>query len=313
MIASDASPLATPSRVDSHHHVWDLEARDQPWTAELPALRRSFSLADLRPALAAAHMDGTVVVQTVCVAEETPELLGLAETAPEVYGVVGWADLCSPDVAGRLAALRDGPGGSHLVGVRHQVQEEPDPNWLGRPDVRNGLQAVGEAGLVYDFVVRHYQLPAVIGTVSALDDVRFVLDHGGKPDIANGALEPWRSYIVQLAGLPNVAVKLSGLVTEADHGGWTTGQIRPYAEAMLEAFGPRRTMWGSDWPVCLLEADYGEVLAAAEDFTASLSADERGEIFGGTARRWYTLAATQPEPGQPDPAELGPGRTGGAI
>jgi L-fuconolactonase len=286
--------------VDAHHHVWDLAVRDQPWTAELPALRRSFSLADLRPSLAANHIDGTVVVQTVCVSDETPELLCLAEITPEVYGVVGWADLCSPDVADRLASLRDGPGGGHLAGVRHQVQEEPDPNWLRRPEVRQGLRAVGDAGLVYDFVVRHYQLPAVIDTVSALDGVRFVLDHGGKPDIAHGELEPWKGHIMQLARFPNVAVKLSGLVTEADHSAWTVEQIRPYAEAMLDGFGSHRTMWGSDWPVCLLAAGYEDVLAAAEDFTASLSLDERGDIFGRTACRWYALAPAQSaQPVQP--------------
>jgi L-fuconolactonase len=227
----------------------------------------------------------------------------LAESAREIYGVVGWADLCSPGVADRLAWLREGRGGSRLVGLRHQVQAEPDPNWLGRPDVRKGLRAVGEAGLVYDFVVRDYQLPAVIDTVSTMSDVRFVLDHGAKPDIANGTIEPWKSHVFELARFPNVAVKLSGLVTEADHGAWTVDQIRPYAEAMLDAFGPHRTMWGSDWPVCLLAASYADVLTAAEYFTASLSADERRDIFGGTARRWYAL-----EPGQ-----LEPGQSGGAT
>ena len=232
-------------------------------------------------------------MQTMGVEEETPDLLQMAQTAPEVGGVVGWVDLSAPDIADRLAALRQSPGGEYLVGVRHLVQDEPDPDWLRRPEVRRGLEAVGATGLVYDFVVRNYQLPAVVETAAALDGVRFVLDHGGKPDIANGVIQPWRSQVRELARLPNVAVKLSGLVTEADHRSWTAKQIRPYAEVMVDAFGATRTMWGSDWPVCLLAATYEEVVAAAEDFVATLSASERDDVFGGTALAWYSLEPLQ--------------------
>jgi L-fuconolactonase len=280
---------ARPLRVDAHHHVWDLDVREQAWAADLPTLQRSFSFDDLRPDLAANHIDRTVVVQTVCGPDETPELLELAHNTPQVSGVVGWVDLGAPDVADRLASLSEGQGGDHLVGVRHHVQDEPDPDWLRRPDVRRGLRAVGEAGLVYDLLVRHYQLPAVIDTVAALDEVRFVLDHGGKPDIANGVIQPWNDQLISLSRFPNVAVKLSGLVTEADHQRWTFEQIRPYADVVVGAFGARRTMWGSDWPVCLLAACYEEVVASAEGFTASMSAAERADVFGGTALTWYSL------------------------
>ena len=274
-------------KVDAHHHVWDLAARDQPWTQGLVPLRRSFSLDDLRPHLAVAGIERTVVVQTVCAAEETPELLALAEQAPEVAGVVGWVDLCSPRAADALASLRQGPGGRWLVGVRHQVQDEPDPGWLSRPDVRRGLAAVGEAGLAYDFVVKHHQLPAVLDTAAALGDVRFVLDHAGKPPIAGGGWTPWREHIGALGRLPNVAVKLSGLVTEADHANWRTEDLRPYVEAVLESFGPERAMWGSDWPVCLLAGGYERWYAAALELTSNLAAPEREAIFGATAARWY--------------------------
>jgi len=278
-----------PLRVDAHHHVWDLEVRDQPWTAELPALRRSFSLTDLRPHLAAHRIDRTVVVQTICVPAEPPELLTLADGAPDVSGAARWVDLTAPDVTDRLAALRECPGGTFLVGVRHQVQEEPDPRWLCRPDVRRGLGAVGDAGLVYDLLVRHYQMPAVVETVAALDQVRFVLDHAGKPPIASGAIDPWRDHLKSLGRLPNAAVKLSGLVTEADHDNWAVEQIRPYAEVTLEAFGANRSMWGSDWPVCMLAACYEDVVAMTDTFTASMSAGERRAVFGGTAAAWYSL------------------------
>lgn len=260
-------------------------------------LERSFSLDDLRPHLSAAGVDRTVVVQTVCDAGETPELLALAGCSQEIAGVVGWVDLCSPGVGDALASLREGTGGRWLVAVRHQVQEEPDPRWLCRPEVRRGLKAVGEAGLAYDFLVLHHQLPAVVETAGALGDARFVLDHAGKPPVASGPAsapaQAWREQVASLGRLPNVAVKLSGLVTEADHGRWAEADLRPFVEAVLGAFGPERTMWGSDWPVCLLAASYERWLSVALDLASSLSAGEREAVFGGTAARWYALELGQ--------------------
>jgi L-fuconolactonase len=276
-------------RIDAHHHVWDLAVRDQPWTAELPGLHRSFDIAELRPSLLAHGIDATVVVQTITVADETPELLALAAREPLVGGVVGWVDLTAPDVADRLAALGSQPGGSRLVGIRHQVQGEPDPRWLCRDDVRRGLAAVARARLVYDLLVVPPQLPAAVETVAALPELTFVLDHAGKPAIASGSLAPWRSDIRALAALPNVAVKLSGLVTEADHATWTVDQLRPYARTVLDAFGADRVMFGSDWPVCLLAGSYDDVIAAAEVLTGRLDATEQAAVFGRTAERWYRI------------------------
>lgn len=275
--------------VDAHHHVWDLAVRGQPWTAGFAPLQRSFSLEDLRPHLAAAGVERTVVVQTLCVAAETPELLVLAQEAPEVAGVVGWVDLCSAEVPRAIAELQEAKGGRWLVGARHQVQEERDSRWLCRPDVRRGLRALGEAGLAYDLLVLDHQLPAAVETATALGEVRFVLDHAGKPPIASGQFEPWREHLGALAQLPNVAVKLSGLVTEADTGSWTEEDLRPYVEAVLEAFGPERTMWGSDWPVCLLAASYERWLSVALELCSTLGATEREAVFGRTAARWYAL------------------------
>jgi L-fuconolactonase len=281
--------MSGSTRVDAHHHVWDLAVRDQPWTAELPALRRSFALADLRPHLDAHGITRTIVVQTITVADETPELLSLAAAEPVVAGVVGWVDLTAPDVPDRLATLRALPGGDALVGVRHQVQEEPDPRWLCRPDVRRGLAAVAAAGLVYDVVITPDQLPATVDTVRALPELTFVLDHAGKPRIRAGELEPWRGRIADLGRCDNVTVKLSGLVTEAGLETWTVADLRPYAQALLESFGPSRMMFGSDWPVCLLAAQYDEVIMAAEQLTAQLSQSERDAVFGGTGSRIYGL------------------------
>jgi len=279
-------------RVDAHHHLWDLTVRDQPWTEGLPTLRRSFALAELEPELRKEGIGATVLVQTVDVPEESPELLALAAAHPVVAGVVGWVDLTAPDVPDRLAALRAEPGGRGLVGVRHGVQSEPDPRWLCRADVRRGLAAVGAAGLVYDLLVVPAQLPAAIETVRALPGLRFVLDHAGKPNIASGTEADrahWAADIRALGAEGNVVVKLSGLVTEADHGGWTPADIRPYAEQVLAAFGPDRTMFGSDWPVCLLAAEYGRVAELARDLIAALSEAERDAVLGATAARWYDL------------------------
>jgi len=273
-------------RADAHHHLWNLEVRDQPWIdgRALAPLRRSFGVEDLVEA--AQGIDATVLVQTVTVPEETPELLALAAGEDLIAGVVGWVDLTAPDVADALAALER----EWLVGLRHQVQGEPDPRWLCRDDVRRGLRAVADAGLVYDLLTLPPQLPAAIETVRALDDLVFVVDHLSKPPIARGELEPWATHMRALAEHEHVVCKLSGMVTEADWAAWTIEDLRPYYETVLDAFGPSRLLFGSDWPVCTLAATYGEVVEAAEELTASLSSGERAQIFGETCRRTYTLA-----------------------
>ncbi|MDT0430742.1 amidohydrolase family protein [Streptomyces salyersiae] len=281
-----------PPAVDAHHHVWDLSVRDQAWITgeDLAPLRRTFTLADLEPEARAAGIGATVVVQTVTVAEETPELLALAEGHTLVAGVVGWTDLTAPDVADALARLAALPGGDRLVGIRHQVQDEPDPEWLLRPDVRRGLTAVADAGLVYDLVVRPHQLPAAVRTAALLPGLTFVLDHAGKPPIAGRRTVPWADGLRELAALPHTVCKLSGLVTEADPRSWTVEDLRPYTDTVVEAFGPGRVMFGSDWPVCRLAASYAEVVDAAYALTAHLGQDAQRAVFASTARRVYGLA-----------------------
>lgn len=278
--------------VDAHHHVWDLSVRDQDWITgpALRPLRRDFTLADLAPEARAAGIERTVLVQTVTVPEETPELLALAEAHELIAGVVGWADLTRADIADELDRLRALPGGRYLKGVRHQVQGEADPRWLLRPEVRRGLAAVADAGLVYDLVVVPRQLPACAEAAARHPGLTFVLDHLGKPPAATGGTEPWASGVRALAALPNTVCKLSGLVTEADPATWTPAGLRPYADTVLDAFGPDRLMFGSDWPVCTLAASYAEVLATARELTAGLGAHERAAVFTRTAGRVYGLA-----------------------
>jgi L-fuconolactonase len=282
--------------IDSHHHVWDVSAHPQPWLASHPALaplRRKFTVADLAPVAAAEGVTGTVVVQTVTEGWETPELLALAAAGGLVAGVAGWVDLTAPDVADALARLRELPGGDRLAAIRHPVLTEADPDWLARPDVLRGLAAVAAAGLAYDVVGEPRHLPAAAATAGRLPQLTFVLDHVGNPGLTTRpeASEPWASAFAQLAALPNVAVKLSGILSEPPPPG--AGQVehlRPYYDAALAVFGPDRLMFGSDWPVCTLEASYGQVCAAARALTAGLSPTERDAIFSGTARRIYALA-----------------------
>ena len=275
--------------IDAHHHLWDLSRRAQPWLDEpqLDPIRRTFDEADYASVAKAVGIERGILVQVLPDIDETREFLALAAGSELIAGVVGWADLTAPDIADTVAALRAGPGGDRLVGIRHLVQAEADARWLCRPDVRRGLRALSDADVRYDLLTVPHQLPAAIETVRALPELTFVLDHLSKPPVASGGTEPWSAQLRELAREPNVYCKLSGIVTEADPASWTVADLRPYAEIALDAFGPARLMFGSDWPVCLLAASYAEVRDAADQLTAALSPDERAEIFGRTAARAY--------------------------
>jgi L-fuconolactonase len=276
--------------IDGHHHLWDPVTARHDWLADFPALRRRFDQADFHQASQTHGVDASVLVQVLNSSTETVGFLQLAAASGgRIAGVVGWADLTDPGIADELARLKEGPGGHRLVGIRHLVQDEPDPSWLTRPDVQRGVRAVGEAGLTYDLLVRPPQLPAAIRISTELPDVRFVLDHGAKPEIAAGSTQPWTKLVEELSRRPNVSCKLSGLVTEAGPG-WTAGQVAPYVTQLLESFGPRRLMFGSDWPVCLLAASYADVFGLARELlTGVLSQSEIDAVLGESAIRHYRL------------------------
>jgi L-fuconolactonase len=279
-------------RVDAHHHLWHL-ADGHRWldTPKLAPIRRDFTVADLRAALRPAGVTRTVLVEAGRdAADQVTEFLAIAEATGEVAGVVGWAELTDPDLAGTLAGHLAGPGGRWLVGIRSQVQGQPDPDYLCRPDVQAGLATVAAAGLAFDLVVRVDQLPGAAAAAAAVPQCRFVLDHLGKPAIAAGEYERWRARIAPLARQPNVVAKLSGLVTEADWVNWTVADLRRYVATAVELFGPDRLMFGSDWPVCLLAASYAEVVEALTDALGPLSPAEEAAIWSGTATRAYRLA-----------------------
>jgi L-fuconolactonase len=288
-----------PSRIDAHHHVWDPARYSYPWMAgdAMDPVRRAFTPDDLRGALDRARIDGSVLVQTLSSPTETREFLELAAATDFIQGVVGWVDLTSPSVADDLDALLDDPPGRWLVGIRHQVHDEPDPDWLARADVHRGLAAVQARGLTYDLLVRPRELPAAVGAVRNFPGLQFVLDHIAKPCIADGRDDLWSQRLPALAAQPNVAVKLSGMVTEADWATWSPRDLRPFVGPIAEWFGVERLMFGSDWPVCLLAASYHAVLDGLIDALPAMAPAELDQVLGLNAVRVYRLdngAATAP-------------------
>jgi L-fuconolactonase len=278
--------------VDAHHHVWDLAVRDQPWTRQVPVLRRTFTADELVPQLEAAGVVATIVVQTVNSSEETAELLVAAAGTPWMMGVIGWADLTSSGLADEIARLRSLPGGDLLVGLRHQVQEESDPGWLCRKDVRHGLKVVAESGLAYDLIVQAEQWPAAVATVRALPELQFVLDHLGNPPVVAGALtvdEQWLAAIGSLALAPNVSFKLSGLLTRTYPTATKITDLKPYVRALSDVVGPDRVLFGSDWPVCTAVTDYAGALDAGQRLIECFGPNAQEQVFRRSPMTIYRL------------------------
>ena len=277
--------------IDAHHHLWDPSVRPQTWMDPDWPINRRFDTQDLRAAIEGTPVEATIVVQTEPSIDETAELLELASADSLIGGVVGWLDLHG-DIDRQLGRLDATQAAAPLIGVRHQAESETDPGWLSADPVVTAVQQIGRRGLVYDLLVKPHQLAAAIHVARATQDTtRLVLDHCAKPPIGSD-LTDWARSIRTLASFDHVACKLSGLVTEAEWQAWTHSDLTPVASVVLECFGPDRTMFGSDWPVCLLAATYREVADAADSMAARLSPHERSQLFAGTAREWYSL--TQP-------------------
>lgn len=273
--------------VDAHHHLWQLARGDYGWLVpSLAAIYRDFELDDLAPLLAAAGIGTTVLVQAAPTVAETHFLLEEARRSRGlVAGVVGWADLAAPDAVATLAGLARDP---LLKSVRPMLQDLDDPEWILRPDVDRALAALPGLGLRFDALVKPRELPALLAMVDRHPRLQVVIDHGGKPPIATGAMAPWDGLIAELSRREQVSCKLSGLVTEADDA-WTTADLRPWVDHLLEHFGPSRLIWGSDWPVVNLAGGYRRWSSATAELIASLSAAERAAITGENARRFYRL------------------------
>ncbi len=275
-------------RIDAHQHFWRYNPVEYGWMGPgLESLRRDYLPKDLLPLMQAIGFEGTVLVQARQTLGETAWMLDLADEHPFIRGVVGWVDLCSPQVEEQLAQFAAHP---RLVGVRHLLESEADDGYAMRPAFLRGVRTLGQFGLVYDIVIRHWQMPEALWLVEQLPEQRFVLDHIGKPAIAKRRVEPWATQLRALAAHPNVACKLSGLVTEADRRRWQPADLQPYLDVVLDAFGPQRTMIGSDWPVCTLAGDYVRVMRVVLEYVGVHAPAEQEAILGGNAVRIYRLS-----------------------
>jgi L-fuconolactonase len=276
-----------PPRIDSHQHFWRFQPAEFGWIdASMAVLRADFLPTDLKPLLDTAAIDGCIAVQAAPTLGETRFLLDLAKGHPWIRGVVGWVDLQSRDVDAQLREFTRNP---RFVGVRHLVQDEPDPRFLLHEPFLRGLAALAPYDLAYDLLVRPHQLSAAIDLVDRFAGQRFVLDHCGKPDLRHGDLQTWSTQIHELARRPNVVCKLSGLATEADPAAWTVDTLQPAVAEVLQAFGPRRLLFGSDWPVCLLATSYARWLDTLAQLLAELPSADLEAVYGGNAVRCYHL------------------------
>lgn len=281
---------AGPPVVDAHQHFWDPDRIAYSWmTDEIAAVRRRYGPDDLEPILARLRIERTILVQADSTMAETEDLLRTADMTVFVAGVVGWVDLTLGTVDEAIRALQAGSGGRKLVGFRHDVRGEPDPEWLLRPDVRRGFRAIGGAGLSFDLLIGSRELPAALTICGALPHVRFVVDHLADPPIRDGTLEPWASLIRPLGDLPNVWCKVSGLVTRTGGAGWGIADLKPYVRHARRVFGTGRLVFGSDWPICLLAASYEQVYEAARVTIGESTDPEIAAIFGGNAVDAYAL------------------------
>ena len=282
--------------IDAHQHFWDPQKGDYPWmSGKASSLRRIYAPQDLRPELVANGVSATVLVQTWSSMEETVEFLETAAGTDFVAGVVGWVDLTAPDIDRRIGALKAHPHGKYLVGLRHQVHDEPDVDWLLRKDVRRGLEAVAAHDLVYDLLLRPAHVPAALTVAREMPQLRLVVDHIAKPEIAADGFAAWSSSFRGFAAeRDHVWCKLSGMVTEAEWTDWTVAQLVPYVHEALAVFGPDRCMFGSDWPVCTLAASYQQVLSCLQEAISHLSEAEKSQVLAGSAIDLYRLGKTLP-------------------
>jgi L-fuconolactonase len=272
-------------RIDAHHHLWKYSAPEYPWmTGSMGPLRRDFLVEDLREVMVESGIDGTLVVQARQTLEETRWLLGLAREHEFIKGVVGWVPLVDPGVRIYLEHFSKQP---KFKGVRHVLHDEPDENYILRADFNRGIELLQYFNLRYDLLIFERHLPQTIEFVDRHPNQIFIVDHIAKPRIRNGVLSPWRENIRELARRENVFCKLSGAVTEADWESWIEKDLEPYLQIVLTAFGPKRVMFGSDWPVVLLASSYKRWVDIVEHCISQLSEYEQRRIWGETAIEVY--------------------------
>lgn len=276
-------------RIDAHHHLWKPERGDYHWMPkDVAVLNRAYAPRDLGSSLAACNIDKTILVQAAATVEETEYMLGLADGSDFIAGVVGWVDFEQPEHRAILDRLAGHP---LFKGVRPMIQDLPDDDWMLRDDVQWAFAALSETGLTFDALGFPRHMKNFLTILTRYPDMRVVLDHCMKPQIRDhsaNTFSAWADGIALLANETSAYCKFSALITEASED-WTTQSLRPYVEHILDCFGPDRVMWGSDWPVCRLRAEYEDWHAAAVDLTAELSDTDRAAVFGATASAFYQI------------------------
>lgn len=274
--------------IDAHQHFWQFDPIKDAWiTGEMKTIRRDFLPQHLAPVLAANGVEGCVAVQAGQSEAETNFLLQLAHEAGYIKGVVGWVNLQSANIEERLAHFRRF---EKLKGFRHILQGESRRDLMLLPAFRNGISLLQKYNYTYDILIYPDQLPFTRELVMSFPDQKFIIDHMAKPSIKTGEVQEWKKGLAAVAEHENVWCKISGLVTEAAWASWKKEDFRPYLDAVVEVFGPGRLVFGSDWPVCLLAASYGEVLSVVTDYFALFSEGEKKRIFAENAVRFYDLS-----------------------
>lgn len=272
--------------IDAHQHFWHYDAEKYGWIDDgMDVLKRNFLAEDLSREIQGL-VEGVITVQAREDLDETQWLLDVAHDTPFVLGVVGWAPLAEEDAERYLEELSEH---SELIGIRHLIQDETDDDFILRSDFNRGIERLAGFGLAYDILIFERHLPNTIRFVDRHPNQVFVLDHIAKPRIRDGQRLDWDRSIRALAKRENCYCKISGMVTEADAGGWTFEDLRPFLDTVLDAFGPERLMFGSDWPVCLLAAGYHRWYHVVDTYVSALSHEEQNRIWGDTAREAYRL------------------------
>jgi L-fuconolactonase len=273
-------------KIDSHQHFWKYDPVKHDWIDEdMKAIRKDFLPADLQPVLQHHQFDGCIAVQADQTEAETDFLIALQKENPFIKGIVGWVNLRAENVQERLAHYKQFTA---VKGFRHVLQGEA-PEFMLRPDFLKGIAALKEFGFTYDILIFPKHLPAAITLVKQFPEQPFIIDHIAKPYIKAGLIGEWKQAVKIIAQYENVYCKISGMVTEADFKHWKKQDFTPYLDAVVEAFGTKRIVYGSDWPVCLVAASYTKMLSIVKDYFAAFSNTEQDDFFGNNAAAFYVI------------------------
>jgi L-fuconolactonase len=274
-------------KIDSHQHFWKFDPVRDSWIdSKMSAIQRDFMPVDLKPILDKHGIDGCVSVQADQSETETEFLLELAEANDFIKGVVGWVNLRANNIGKRLEYFSKF---KKLKGFRHVLQGEADRALMLHPEFTRGINALRVHDFTYDILIFPDQLGYTHQFVKTFGGHRFVIDHIAKPDIKTKNIEKWANGIKAIAKHENVWCKVSGMITEADWYGWVLTDFEPYLDVVFEAFGTKRVMFGSDWPVCNVAGGYQQMLSVVKNYTAKLSADEQAQFWGLNAAEFYKL------------------------